>query len=77
MQEAGDDNAAPASATLTARTSPHQLTITDEHSIVTQTSSAEMQAPDGNNSISGNAGYERPDARQVEEARIRSQRPSE
>jgi len=77
IQEDIDDNATPASAILTARSSPHQLTITDEHSILTQTSSVEMQPPDGNNNISGNAGYEALDARQVEEARIRSQRPSE
>jgi len=75
IQEESDDSgdiATQASATLTARSSPHHLNAT-EHSILTQTSSLEMQAPEGN-SISG---YEGLDAREVEEARIRSQRPSE
>ena len=40
IQEEKDDSSdssTPASATLTARSSPHQVTVTDEHSIVTQT----------------------------------------
>jgi len=75
IQEESDDNgdiATPASATLTARSSPHHLNVT-EHNILTETSSLEMQAAEGN-SISG---YEGLDAREAEEARIRSQRPSE
>ena len=63
---------------MTARASPHHLTETDEHSILTQTGSVEMPAaPDGNSNTNANAGYEALDARQVEEARMRSQRPSE
>ena len=80
IQGERDDNiesCTPASATLTARASPHHLTETDEHSILTQTSSLEMPAPDGNSNANANAGYEALDARQVEEARIRNQRPSE
>ena len=77
IQDERDENATPASVTLTACPSTHHLTITDEHNILTQTSSLEMQAPEGNSNISGNAGHEGLDARQVEEARMRSQRPSE
>ena len=75
IQEESDDSgdiATPASATLTARSGPHHSTVT-EHSILTETSSLEVQELEGN-SISG---YEELDAREVEEARIRSQRPSE
>ena len=61
---------------MTARASPHHVTETDEHSILTQTSSLEMPAPDGNSNTNANTGYEALDARQVEEARMRSQRPS-
>jgi len=76
-----DDNSVAASAAFTDASSHHHIADTDaagsEQSIHETTSNEELETENGNKKNGNGGGYEGLDPREVEEARLRAQRPSE